>query len=234
MFVGLIIFERTIKNSIRSTALGKNAKRGEKKTNSVSISSELFGLKCSRSEMKTRKRSFSGTKFLFPFPSENRPKKSTKSSSSHEDHSQVPKELPSVSRCRYCRKLLKNFAFYRHVTEELTVNEILHVQQKTTKPYYIVLQVRQQSDFRWITGYCKNTEGSIMLHPQNGKIKTMKSNRVQYKNSKVPISRKKRTNNRKIILLSLMHDDNGTREIIGKEQFNPCSFMSEQNHFTHI
>lgn len=123
---------------------------------------------------------------------------------------------------------------YRHVTGDLTVNEILHVEQKTTKPYYTILRVRQQSDFRWITGYCKNTEGSIMLHPQRGKIKTMKSNRVQYKNSKVPISRKKRTNNRKIILLSLMHDDNGTWEIIGKEQFNPCSFMSERIHFTHI
>lgn len=33
MFVGLIIFERTTKNFIRSAALGKNTKRGEKTFN---------------------------------------------------------------------------------------------------------------------------------------------------------------------------------------------------------
>lgn len=38
----------------------------------------------------------------------------------------------------------------------------------------------------------------------------MKSNRVQYKNTKVPTSQKKRTKNRRIILLSLMPGDNGT------------------------
>lgn len=41
-FVGLIIFEKTIKNFIRSTALGKNTKGGKKQ---LSISNELFCLK---------------------------------------------------------------------------------------------------------------------------------------------------------------------------------------------
>lgn len=102
---------------------------------------------------------------------------------------------------------------YHQMTGTLTVKETLHKEQENHEAMlhlFIVLKLKQQSDFRWKTGYCANTEGSMKLYPQKGKIKIMKSNRVRFKTVKFQSPPQKKIKNRKIILLSFMHGNNGT------------------------
>lgn len=107
------------------------SKKQKQKQKPVSMSNDLFGLKCSKNEMKTKERFFSGTKFRFPLRAIIVPRYLQNN------------HLPPRITLRYPKSLhlfqgvdtavqKQGLSFpktlpYHHVTGELTVNEILHV-----------------------------------------------------------------------------------------------------------